>query len=615
MILRIHDLNKEYGKNDSYQKVLDNISIEFKSGEFVCILGESGSGKSTFLNVIGGLDSNYDGSVTINNLNLKYIDIDNYRKENIGFIFQNFNLINSLSVIENIILPIDKYRISYKEKRKRAIELLKKLNIYNIRKKRINDLSGGQKQRVAIARALINNPSIILADEPTGALDEKNGESVLKILKEIHETGKLVIVVTHSKKVIDYSTRVINIKDGKIEYDKVLKETKYIKDDKDPVKENKVMYLINYGIRNLFNNLKRNFFIILASSIGIIGIILSMFLGGSVKQYISDLILEKSDPTVLSIVNNDINKYYDEEDIDKISDIKHVKKVYKEINYSASKIDYNNSEYNISFIDSFNKIDLEKGNDNGFVVNKTLYKKMGKNVLGKEICLSLIDNYRVIEFYIKVTGVSKNSNISLLDDSMHGYISYNKIEDIYKENDLILKPNNISIKIDNKNNKNKVKNSLKKMKIKVTNNDDLFKELSSYLDIATFVLSMFSSLSLIVSTIMISIIINITVLERTKEIGILRSVGYTKKNIKYIFNSEGIILGVMVGLFSSSISSSIINVIRDVIKDKFNISISLNPNKYYIIGILISVLVTLLSSYFPSKKASKFDPVKSLKYE
>ena len=200
MILRIHDLNKEYGKNDSYQKVLDNISIEFKSGEFVCILGESGSGKSTFLNVIGGLDSNYDGSVTINNLNLKYIDIDNYRKENIGFIFQNFNLINSLSVIENIILPIDKYRISYKEKRKRAIELLKKLNIYNIRKKRINDLSGGQKQRVAIARALINNPSIILADEPTGALDEKNGESVLKILKEIHETGKLVIVVTHSKK-------------------------------------------------------------------------------------------------------------------------------------------------------------------------------------------------------------------------------------------------------------------------------------------------------------------------------------------------------------------------------------------------------------------------------
>ena len=187
MILRIHNLNKEFGKKESYQKVLDNISIEFKSGEFICILGESGSGKSTFLNIIGGLDSDYDGSVILNDLNLKYIDIDNYRKENIGFIFQNFNLINSLSVIENITLPIDKYKISYKEKRKRAVELLKKLNIYNIRKKRISDLSGGQKQRIAIARALINNPSIILADEPTGALDEQNGESVLKILKEINK--------------------------------------------------------------------------------------------------------------------------------------------------------------------------------------------------------------------------------------------------------------------------------------------------------------------------------------------------------------------------------------------------------------------------------------------
>ena len=165
MILRIDSLTKEFGKNNSYQKVLDNISIEFKSGEFICLLGESGSGKSTFLNVIGGLDSNYSGTVNINNLNLKYIDIDNYRKENIGFIFQNFNLINSLSVIDNIILPIEKYNIPLREKKNKAIDLLKKLNIYNIKNKKICDLSGGQKQRIAIARALINDPSIILADE------------------------------------------------------------------------------------------------------------------------------------------------------------------------------------------------------------------------------------------------------------------------------------------------------------------------------------------------------------------------------------------------------------------------------------------------------------------
>jgi len=615
MVLRIMNLIKEFGKNNSYQKVLDDISTEFKSGEFVCLLGESGSGKSTFLNIIGGLDSKYEGSVTINNLNLKYIDIDNYRKENIGFIFQNFNLINSLSVIDNILLPIEKYKISYREKKKRAVDLLKKLNIYNVRRKRINELSGGQKQRIAIARALINNPNIILADEPTGALDEKNGESVLDILKEINEEGKLVIVVTHSKKVIDYSTRVINIKDGRIEYDKVLKETKTIKTDKEELRENKILYLINYGIRSLFNNKRRNFFIVLASSIGIIGIIISMFLGGSVKKYISDLILEKSNPRILNVVRTDNYSYYKDKDLINIKNIKHVNKVYEEISFSSGKLELNNKEYNLSFVDSFNKIDLEKGNDKGFVVNKYLYKKMGKNILGKEVYISLIDNYKVVEFYSKVTGVSKNSNISLLDENMHGYISYSNIKNIYKENDIKLYPNNISVKIDNKSNIDTVKKDLKKIKLKASNNNDLFNELNSYLNVATFVLSMFSSLSLIVSTIMISIIINITVIERTKEIGILRSIGYSKKNIKHIFNSEAISIGVMIGLFSSVVSSFLINITRDLVKDKFDISFNTNPNKYYLLGILISIFVTLLSSYFPSKKASNFDPVKSLKYE
>jgi len=186
MIFRIDNLTKEYGKNNSYQKVLDNISISFKSNEFVCILGESGSGKSSLLNVIGGLDNDYKGSINIDNMNIKYINQDEYRKNNIGFIFQNFNLINSLSVIDNIILPIEKDNISYKKKRNRAISLLRKLNIYTLKNKKINELSGGQKQRVAIARGLINNPKIILADEPTGALDEENSKNLLEILREIN---------------------------------------------------------------------------------------------------------------------------------------------------------------------------------------------------------------------------------------------------------------------------------------------------------------------------------------------------------------------------------------------------------------------------------------------
>lgn len=620
MLLRIDNLTKKFGKNNSYQKVLDNINIEFKSGEFVCVLGESGSGKSTLLNIIGGLDTKYDGSVNINNMNLKYIDLDDYRKENIGFIFQNFNLINSLSVIDNIILPLDKYKISYKEKKKRALDLLDKLNISSIRRKKIKDLSGGQKQRIAIARALINNPSIILADEPTGALDENNSKSVLEILKEINLEGKLVIVVTHSEKVIEYSTRVIRIKDGKIDCDQKIKRIKETRIDKEDKRENNFYYLLKYGLRNIFNNKRRNLFIVIASSIGIVGIILSLFIGNSVKRYIEDLILDKNNPNIYSIkINNKVydKDYFDDDIINKIRNINHINKVYKSSTYSISQLKENNKEYNLTFIDSINEIDLIKGNSKKVVISKFLAKKIDKNmdVINKDIELTIVDNYDVIRINTKITGIAKNNNLSIIDNTMHAFINYNYLVDNYKKEDKEFHPNLLSIKIDDNKNIEYVKKKLKVLGLNASNNTDLYDELTSYLNIATFVLSFFSSLSLIVSIIMISIIINITVIERTKEIGLLRSIGYSKDNIKSIFNSEAIFLGISIGLFSCFISKHLINVIKYIVNDKFNISINSRLLKYYILGLFISIMVTILSSYFPAKKASNYDPINALKYE
>ncbi len=618
MILKIDNLTKEIGKNNSYQKILDDISISFKSGEFVCILGESGSGKSTFLNILGGLDRNYSGSVTINDLNIKYIDIDEYRSNNIGFVFQNFNLINKLSIIDNIILPIEKLKISRREKKKRAIELLKKLNIYDIRNKKIKDLSGGQKQRVSIARALISDPLIILADEPTGALDEKNTTSVLEILKEINKEGKLVIVVTHSNKVIDYSTRVITIDDGKIKSDKKIKKVKESNIEKDEFKKNNFTYLIRYGIKNVISNIKRNIFILLASSIGIIGIILSLFIGGAVKGYISNLILEKTNPTVFSINRKDNlynNMYYSNKEINDIKGINHIKKVYKEVTLSISNITYKKKDYPFLYLSSFDKIDLEIGDSDGLVISKYLYKKLGKESIGKDVNLKIIDNYNVISSNIKITGVLKDSNFSLVNNNYYGLIKYSKLKEIYNENLYKLKPNNLSIKIDDINNKTYVKEKLGKKKLVMTNNESLFDELKKYLNIATFVLSFFSSLSLIVSTVMISIIINITVLERVKEIGLLRSIGYSKEDIRYIFSSESIILSFFIGMFSVFISNKIIKIILNLVSNKFSIDINISSFKYSVFGFSLCVLLMLFSSYFPSKKASNYDPINALKYE
>ena len=611
MVFRIDNLTKEYGKNNTYQKVLDNISITFKSNEFVCILGESGSGKSSLLNIMGGLDNDYSGSININNINIKYINQDEYRKNNIGFIFQNFNLINNLSVIDNIILPIEKENISYRKKKERAIKYLRKLNIYTIKNKKINELSGGQKQRVAIARGLITNPSIILADEPTGALDEENSKNILEILKEINKEGKLVIVVTHSKKVIDYSTRVIEIKDGKIFKDKKLKRIKETNIDSVESKENKYLYLFKHAFKNLKNNKRRNLFITFASSIGIVGIILSLFLGDGVKNYINDLIVSKSDPNIYTIESK--YKYYDEDILRKVNKIKHIDKVNKELNISMSSINYNDKTYELTYLDSLStKSKLEKGNNKGLMINKKLYKKIK---IGDKVKLTFIDDYIVFEEEIEITGILENTGINLIDDNYNAMIKYSNLEKIYKENDKEIKPNNISIKIDSKDNIEYIKDELKKLKLTPKTNEDYYNELKKYLDIASFVLGMFSFSSLFVSTIMISIIINITVLERVREIGLLRSIGYSKKDVKNIFKSESLSIGVCIWLFSIYISNIIINIIKYIINNKFDIELNTNNFKYYFISLFISLFVTYISSLIPSKKASNLDPINALRSE
>ena len=610
MVLKISNLIKEYGKNNTYQKVLDNITLSFKSNEFICILGESGCGKSTFLNILGGLDTDYSGSVNINNLNLKYIDLDKYRKDNIGFIFQNFNLIENLSVIDNIILPIEKDLISYKEKRKRAISLLRKLNIYLIKNKKINELSGGQKQRVAIARGLINNPSIVLADEPTGALDEENSKLILEILKEINKEGKLVIVVTHSKKVIEYSTRVITLKNGKVFSDKKLKKVKESNIDKLESKENNFLYLIKHMITNFKYNKRRNLFITFASSIGIIGIILSLFLGDGVKGYINDLIVSKTNPNIYQIVSKD--NYYEEDKLNKISNIKHIDKVYKELSINTCNINYNDKEYIISFLDAVNKPKVIYGDNSSLIVNKSLAKKINKDykkIIGKDVKLTFVDNFKVYEKDIKISGISDNTGVSLIDENYNLKIKYSLL--IKEFNDL--KPNSVSIKIDSKDNIKSIKEDLKNIGMDAKTNEDLYNELEKYLDIATFILTLFSFSSLFVSIIMISIIINITVLERVREIGLLRSIGYSKKDVKNIFKSENISIGIMIWLFSIYISNILIKLVKNIINNKFDISLKTNNMKYYFISFLISILVTYISSLIPSRKASNMDPIIALR--
>lgn len=218
-MITIKKLSKVFRTEELETRALSEISLTINQGDFVSIMGPSGSGKSTLLNIIGLLDSATEGSYTLLDqemVGLKEKNKSKARKENIGFIFQNFNLIDELSVFDNIELPLIYNNVPTAERKSRVNEIAKKLGISHRLKHFPQQLSGGQQQRVAVARALINNPKIILADEPTGNLDSKNGNEVMELLTDLHASGSTILMVTHSDYDASFSQKTILMKDGMI---------------------------------------------------------------------------------------------------------------------------------------------------------------------------------------------------------------------------------------------------------------------------------------------------------------------------------------------------------------------------------------------------------------
>ena len=212
------DVKKNFKVGNEKVEILKGITLDIKEGEFVAIIGESGSGKSTFLNILGGLMPCECGEITINENRIDKLNENKlalFRRHNVGFIFQAYNLMPQLSAIENVEMPLIFSGVSKNKRRKRALDMLKKVGLEDRVNHKPSELSGGQQQRVSIARALMNNPKVILADEPTGNLDSKTSVEILDLLKELNEKYKTTfVVVTHSKVVYKYATRIIKMKDG-----------------------------------------------------------------------------------------------------------------------------------------------------------------------------------------------------------------------------------------------------------------------------------------------------------------------------------------------------------------------------------------------------------------
>ena len=296
-MLQLNHIKKEYKTGDLVQKALDDVSLNLRDNEFVAILGPSGSGKTTLLNVIGGLDRYDSGDLIINGISTKKYtdrDWDSYRNHTIGFVFQSYNLIPHQTVLSNVELALTISGISGAERRSRATKALEQVGLGDQLHKHPSEMSGGQMQRVAIARALVNNPDILLADEPTGALDSDTSIQVMELLKEVAK-DRLVVMVTHNPELAEqYATRIVRLRDGVIQSD----TAPFAPDDSaqvPPVHKNlghssmSPLTALALSFNNLLTKKTRTLLTAFAGSIGIIGIALILSLSAGVSKYIQEI--------------------------------------------------------------------------------------------------------------------------------------------------------------------------------------------------------------------------------------------------------------------------------------------------------------------------------------
>lgn len=287
----LNNITKDYKMGKEKYNVLKNISLTFEDKEFVSVLGPSGCGKTTLLNILGALDKQSSGQFLINGddtIAFSSRDWDAYRNNCVGFVFQKFNLIEHLSVYANVELAVRLSGVSQKERRKRVMEALEKVGLQKFYRKRPTRLSGGEQQRVAIARAIVNNPDVILADEPTGSLDSKNSDQIMEILKELSK-DHLVVLVTHNEEIANqYSDRIIRIKDGEI-LETVKREAKIQEKKKISKVHMSIPMAFSLSVKNIYSKLVRTCFTILAGCLGIIAVALVISVSEGVTTYINDI--------------------------------------------------------------------------------------------------------------------------------------------------------------------------------------------------------------------------------------------------------------------------------------------------------------------------------------
>lgn len=667
-LLTLTDIKKTYAVDKGVeQTVLKGIHLSFEAGEFVSILGESGCGKSTLMNIIGGMDSQYDGQVLVNGQTLKEMKgkaLDDYRKANIGFIFQSFNLIPHLTVLDNVALAMEMMSMTKAERIQRATELLTQVGLKDHLHKRPNQLSGGQKQRVSIARALANDPDIILADEPTGALDKETTLQILALLREIAQQGKLIIAVTHSSKVAAFGTRVVALEDGQVIRDELNEQSDIQVATTTPTEKALLPKSLTYGscaklaFRNMRINWKRNLLVSFGSAIGISSLMLMLSIGSGVESYLMDDILASFNPKTVSISKENMMpdltemkpgdpgvqapaasmmqemKPFTTDDLDAIQALEGVASVEPVVTYTmkASLTELTEGiRSDLMMLMSTDQTLTEDyllaghlpGEQEILLTSTTAYALFNtddyETLIGKDVALTLqLTNEdhlpTLLQETYTVAGIYE-MNSPMMTSMPLAFLTYSELEALHEANDFVLEPTQLNVMAESEDLTDDLKETLFEMGYANSQTNQMLEMMLEMLDIMTSLFVGIAGISLVVSGVMILVVLYISVVERTKEIGVLRAIGARKKDVKRIFVVESIGLGLLAGVVASGVAILAQWVGNHFMTEAFGVGvIDLTPT-FIGMGIFVSLVVSMVAGWFPARQAAKLDPVESLRYE
>lgn len=644
-IIEFKKINKFFGQGSNRVHVLKNIDLTIQKGDFVAIIGQSGSGKSTMMNILGCLDTPTSGSYKINGTEVGKMDKDelaDLRCKTFGFIFQRYNLLANLKAYANAALPAVYLGLSSSDRTKRAVKLLSQLDLSKKLKNKPSELSGGQQQRVSIARALMNGGEIILADEPTGALDSKSGEMVMGIIKDLHKQGHTIILVTHDAKIAAQASRIIEIKDGQIVSDtrksdvfyETLQKPEVVKKSKFNSLKYRFMESLNMSLHAIVSNKMRSLLTMLGIIIGIASVVSVVALGNASQAKIMEQINSMGTNTI------DIRPgtgFGDRRSARvktlKVSDADYLAKQSFVDNTTPSVSASGTLLYrNYSLTAQLNGVGAQYFDVKGRkIAQGRIFTQEEVNSLASVVVIddntlreAFADNPNPIGEIIifnkkplKIIGVTeKDNNPGPMSESMNIWTPYTTA--MYKingTNDI----NSITVKVSDKVNSQVAEDSIEhilttlhgKKDFFMINTDSIKQTVEGATNTMKLLIASIAVISLIVGGIGVMNIMLVSVTERTREIGIRMAIGAKQADILQQFLIEAVLI-CLVGGFLGVFLSLFLGWMMNTFSENFGMIFS---TMSIVLALVCSTAIGIIFGYMPAKNASNLNPIDALASE